>query len=155
MRDHNRGKNELIDEVTGLRKQVADLKQAQLERRRIEDGLRRSEEQLRALLDAAPVGVCLLSDAGTPLVANSRMAGMLGYDSPQELIRLGGSIGVIADEAGRSWLKDRVGDSSAAQTSMAFRRRDGTVVALSALGEKQDAGGAVAVVVVDPSFVPT
>ena len=151
MRDQNRGKNELIDEVTGLRKQVADLKQAQLERRRVEDGLRKSEEQLRSLLDAAPVGVCLLTDAGEPLLANTRMAGLLGYDSPQELVRLGGSIGVIADEAGRSWLKDRTGDSSAAQTAMTFRRRDGTVVAFSALGEKHDAAGAIAVVVVDPS----
>jgi PAS domain S-box-containing protein len=153
MRDQHRGKNELIDEVTGLRKQVADLKQAQLERRRIEDGLRRSEEQLRALLDAAPVGVCLLTQAGEPLLANTRLAGMLGYDSPQELVRLGASLGLIADEAGLSWLKDRAGGAAQGQIAMTFRRRDGQVVALPALGEPHGTGGEVAVVVVDGAMV--
>jgi PAS domain S-box-containing protein len=154
MRDQHRGKNELIDEVTGLRKQVADLKQAQVERRRIEDGLRRSEEQLRALLDAAPVGVCLLNQAGEPLLANVRMAELLGYASPQELVRLGSTLGLIGDDAGRSWLKARAEEAASGQTEMMFRRRDGTLVALPALGEKQEPGCDVAVVVLNRIVAP-
>ena len=153
MRDQHRGKQELIDEVTGLRKQVADLKQAQLERRRIEDGLRRSEEQLRTLLDAAPVGVCLLTPSGEPILANARLAGMLGYESPQELVRLAGSIGLLADEAGRTWLRSCVAEAVPGQTAMTFRCRDGKVVELSALGERHGSGGEVAVVVVDGAVV--
>jgi PAS domain-containing protein len=153
MRDQHRGKHELIDEVTGLRKQVADLKQAQLERRRIEDGLRRAEEQLRALLDAAPVGLCLMTPSGEPILANARLAGMLGYDSPQELVRLGGSLGLIADEAGRSWLRTCAADPVPGQTAMTFRCRDGRVLELSALGGRHGAGGEVAVVVVDGAAI--
>jgi len=149
MRDQHRGKQELIDEVTSLRKQVADLKQVQLERRRIEDGLRRSEEQLRALLDAAPAGLCLMTDSGEPILANARLAGMLGYDSPQELVRLGASLGLVADEAGRSWLRSRGADTMAGHTVMTFRCRDGRVVEFSALGGRHGAGGEVALVVVD------
>lgn len=149
MRDQNRGKHELLDDVTGLRKQVADLKQSQLERRRIEDGLRKSEEELRTLLDAAPVGVCLLTPSGEPLLANTRMARLLGYSSAQELVRLGSALGIIADEEGKSWLREVAGVSYGAQGSVNFRRRDGSPVALPTLGEKDPDGGRVAVVVVE------
>lgn len=149
MRDQHRGKNELIDEVTGLRKQVADLKQAQLERRRIEDGLRRSEELLRTLLDAAPAGLCLLTLSGEPLLANARLAGMLGYDSAQELVRLGGPLGLVAGEAGRAWLESCASGSAHERTAISFRCRDGRLVELPALGERHGSGGEVALLVID------
>jgi PAS domain S-box-containing protein len=137
----------LLDDVTGLRKQVADLKQSQLERRRIEDGLRKSEEELRTLLDSAPVGMCLLNSSGEPILANGRMAKLLGYSSPNELVRLGSTIGVIADEAGKNWIRERAGDPASAQASISFKRLDGSVIELSALGERRDGDGSVAVVV--------
>ena len=56
MRDQHRPKQDLINEVTGLRKQIADLREAMTARRRVEDALRQCEEQLRLLVDAAPVG---------------------------------------------------------------------------------------------------
>ena len=149
MRDQHRGKQELINEVTGLRKQVADLKQAQLERRRIEESLRRSEEMHRTLLNAAPVGVCLLTPVGEPLLANDRLAEMLGYDSAQELVRLGGSLGLIADEAGRTWLQRLGEDAAPGQTAMTLRCRDGRVVALAALAERHGEGREVAVVLIE------
>jgi PAS domain S-box-containing protein len=147
MRDQHRGKNDLMDDVTGLRKQVADLKQSQVERRRIEDGLRRSEEELRTLLDSAPVGVCIFSPEGEPLLANRRMAELLGYATPHELVRLGSSLGVVGDESGRSWLRARASDPTPGRSSLSFRRRDGAVVVLSALGEPVEEGRKVAVAV--------
>lgn len=147
MRDQSRGKHELVDDVTGLRKQVADLKQSQLERRRIEDGLRKSEEELRALLDATPVGVCLFNASGEPLLANLRMARLLGYSSPHELVRLGSAIGVMADDAGKRWVREVAEASFSGRTSLSLKRRDGTLITLDAMGEKSDHGGSVAVVV--------
>ena len=139
-----------MDDVTGLRKQVADLKQSQVERRRVEEGLRKSEEELRTLLDSAPVGVCLFSPEGEPLLANRRMAALLGYDTPQELVRLGGSFGVVADESGRSWLRDRASDPTPARNTLSFRCRDGEMVTLSVLGEPHEGGSKIAVAVVPP-----
>src|SRR3712207_603414 len=97
MRDQHRPKQDLINEVTALRKQVADLKEAMTARRRVEDALRLSEEQLRALADAVPVGLCLLRPNGSPLVANRPFARLLGYDSPAELLRVADVLGVFAN----------------------------------------------------------
>jgi hypothetical protein len=77
-----------------------------------------------------------------------------GLRSPgQELVRLGGSLGLVADEAGRNWLRTCAGDSVPGQTAMMFRCRDGRVVELSALGGRHAAGGEVAVVVVEGAAV--
>src|SRR5215218_522020 len=91
MRDQHRPKQDLINEVTGLRKQIADLREAMTGRRRVEDALRQSEEQLRLLVDSAPVGLCLFRPNGTPVAANRPFARLLGYDSTSELLRKDGT----------------------------------------------------------------
>jgi PAS domain S-box-containing protein len=96
MRDEHRPKQELVHELTGLRKQVLDLKDVITTRRRVEDALRAAEALLRALVDDAPVGLCLFRRDGTLLTANRPFARMLGYESPAELLRVGGVLGVFA-----------------------------------------------------------
>ena len=95
MRDQHRPKQELITEVVGLRKQIADLREAMTARRRVEDALRQSEAQLHALVDSAPVGLCLFKPNGTPINANRPFARLLGYDSVAELLRVGDTLGVF------------------------------------------------------------
>jgi PAS domain S-box-containing protein len=97
MRDEHRPKQELVHELTGLRKQVLDLKDVITTRRRVEDALRAAEALLRTLVDDAPVGLCLFRRDGTLLTANRPFARMLGYESPAELQRVGGVLGVFAD----------------------------------------------------------
>ncbi len=117
MRDLNKGKFHLVDEVGELRKQVADLKQSALERRRIEDGLRRESEQLRALLDSAPVPLCLLTSSRRPLLANQAFARLLGYSGPGELVRVTADLGlVLAEEGGE--VRFRAKDGSALTTAV-------------------------------------
>jgi PAS domain-containing protein len=99
MRDDHRPKQDLIHEMTGLRKQVLDLKEAMTARRRVEDALRDSEAVLRTLTDNAPVGLCLCRRDGTLLATNRPFARMLGYTSPAELQRVGGVLGVFATAA--------------------------------------------------------
>ena len=96
MRDEHRPKQELVHEETGLRKQVLELKDAMNARRRVEDAMRATEELLRSLIDGAPVGLCLFRRDGTLLTANRPFAKMLGYESPAELQRVGGTLGVFA-----------------------------------------------------------
>ena len=85
MRNQHRPKQELCDEVAALRKQVADLKAEMVARRRVEDALRQSDQQLRALSDSAPAGLCLVRPGGTVRAANLPFARLLGYESPAEL----------------------------------------------------------------------
>ena len=95
MREEYRKKRGLVQENTDLRKQVADLKQAALERRRVEDGLRHDRDLLRLLLDEAPHPLCLLAADGAPLLANRPFVELLGYASLGEMIRIGDDLGLL------------------------------------------------------------
>jgi PAS domain S-box-containing protein len=121
MRDEHRPKQELIQEITGLRKQVVDLKEAMTARRRVEDALRTAEALLRNLADGAPVGLGLFSLDGTLLTANRPFARMLGYDSPAELQALAAVFGVFASPEEQS----RTLGSAGAPHEALFRRKDG------------------------------
>ncbi len=128
MRDNHRPKQDLIHEVTGLRKQIVDLKEAMVARRRVEDALREAESRLRALADGAPVGLCLFRRDGTPLTSNAPFARMLGYDSPAELQRIGGVLGVFAtmEEQSRVLGEQKMGYGAGAL----FRHKDGHRICL-------------------------
>jgi PAS domain S-box-containing protein len=124
MRDEHRPKQELIHEVAGLRKQVVDLKDAMTARRRVEDALRDAETLLRSLSDGAPVGLVLFGRDGTLLTANRPFARMLGYDSPAELQRVGGVLGIFSSPEEQSRVlaaATRAGPPSSA----VFRHRSG------------------------------
>jgi PAS domain-containing protein len=124
MRDDHRPKQDLIHEITGLRKQVVDLKDAMTARRRVEDALRSAETLLRAMSDGAPVGLGLFRDDGTLLTANRPFALMLGYDSPAELQALSTVCGVFASlEDQCRALLGSPGPDTAQQA--VFRRKDG------------------------------
>jgi PAS domain S-box-containing protein len=122
MRDDHRPKQELIHEVTGLRKQVLDLKDAMTARRRVEDALRAAQALLHRLIDNAPVGLCLFSRDGTLLTANRPFARMLGYDSPAELQGVGGVLGVFASPEEQA----RTLGSACGPQSAIFRHKSGT-----------------------------
>jgi PAS domain-containing protein len=132
MRDEHRSRQELIHEVTGLRKQIVDLKDAMVARRRVEDALRDAESLLRALVDGAPVGLCLFQNDGTLLSANRPIAHMLGYDTAAELQRVGGALGVFSGPEEQSRVLGAAGGiPSAARAS--FRRKDGGRTCLETL----------------------
>jgi PAS domain-containing protein len=149
MRDQHRPKQDLINEVIGLRKQVADLREAMTTRRRVEDALRQSEEQLRRLVDAAPLSLCLFRQDGTPLAATRPFAALLGYDSTTELLRLGDTLGVFdsREEQGRVLALvergfERVG-------GVVFRRKDGTRQTFGVIGALCNEPRAVVLAVLD------
>ena len=123
MRDEHRPKQELIQEITSLRKQVADLRDSMTARRRVEDALRGTNTLLRDLTDAAPVGLGLFSAEGTLLTANQRFARMLGYQSPAELQSVGAVLGVFAtpEDQARALKQCRPGEALPAL----FRGKDG------------------------------
>lgn len=123
MRDEHRPKQELIHEVTGLRKQVLDLKDAMTARRRVEDALRGAEALLHTLTDNAPVGLCLFRRDGTLLTANRTFARMLGYDSPAELQRVGGILGVFAGPEEQARM---LGPAACRPHGTLFRHKSGT-----------------------------
>jgi PAS domain-containing protein len=125
MRDDHRPKQDLIHEVTGLRKQILDLKDAMVARRRVEDALRDAEAMLRSLTDGAPVGLCLFRRDGTPLTTNCPFARMLGYDSPAELQRIGSVLGMFANREEQARVLGSVGNGKGPVPGALFRSKDG------------------------------
>jgi PAS domain-containing protein len=135
MRDEHRPKQELIHEITGLRKQILDLKDAMTARRRVEDALREAESLLRSLTDNAPVGLCLFRREGALLTANRPFARMLGYESPAELQRVGGVLGVFAS---REEEMRMLGSSSGASQRACFRHKTGSPSQLDVVRARAD-----------------
>ncbi len=97
MRDQHKPKQDLINEVIGLRKQVDDLKTSFTARRRVEDAVRGSDELHRSLLDCLPASVGCLDGSGHLLVGNRALADRLGYDSKSDLIELSHALGLFTD----------------------------------------------------------
>ena len=149
MRDQHRPKQELIDEVAALRKQVADLKAEAVVRRRVEDALRLSEEQLRALADSAPAGLCIVRPGGTVRAANLPFARLLGYESAAELQRLGEVLGIFAgpEELERLLAVAQRGDQR--MSSVLFRRKDGSRQSFNVIGVESPATEGVAMAVLE------
>ena len=134
MRDQHRPKQDLINEVTGLRKQVADLRDAMAARRRVEDALRLSEEQLRMLVDTAPVGLCLFRPNGSPVAANRPFARLLGYDTASELLRVADSLGVFGSREEQGRVLALVERGLERVAGVVFRRKDGARQAYGVIG---------------------
>ena len=149
MRDQHRPKQELIDEVAALRKQVADLKAEAVVRRRVEDALRLSEDQLRALADSAPAGLCIVRPGGTVRAANLPFARLLGYESAAELQRLGEVLGIFAgpEELERLLAVAQRGDQR--MSSVLFRRKDGSRQSFNVIGVESPATEGVAIAVLE------
>lgn len=100
---HSGSKKAPSDEIVSLRKQVADLKESALARRRVEDALRDAEMLHRATLDEAPAGIVRLDSSGRVLYANLAFVKTLGYESRQDFNTIGALRGVFlnAEEARR------------------------------------------------------
>ena len=146
MRDDHRPKQELIHEITGLRKQVVDLREAMTARRRVEDALRAAEALLRSLTDGAPIGLCLFRPDGTLLTANRPFARMLGYESPAELQALSTVFGVFAspEEQSRALTFRKATDPV---RDARFRRKDGCRQSHAVLAADYPEGEAVTLAV--------
>lgn len=134
MPDQHRPKQDLINELIGLRKQVVDLKGAMADRRRVEDSLRYSEAQLRTLADGSPVGLCLLRQDGIVTVANRPFATMLGYSSAAELISVGNVLGVFATSEEAARLVQAVAAASQGSREALFRDKGGGLHACRVVG---------------------
>ena len=90
-------------------------------RLRDEEALRRSESSYQALVEQASYGIYRSTTAGRFLMVNPALVAMLGYDSPEELMRLDMTREVYADSMDRS----RLIRDHPAQAEVVWKRRDG------------------------------
>lgn len=95
MRDEDKSKGELIEEVKHLRKLVNQLliedatgappNQSQMENKKLVEELRQSEERWLALLNKTPVGVCFTNEEGFLDAVNPAYCEIYGYTTEELL----------------------------------------------------------------------
>lgn len=135
MRDQHKPKEQLVNEVSNLRKQVDDLKAAAASRRRVEDALRESEARLRSLMDAAPTGIGRLEASGALLLANPALARLLGYATPAEALALTRVLGLFLTRDEERRVRERlVAEDEASEVEAQLRRKDGSSIVVRLVG---------------------
>jgi hypothetical protein len=114
------------------------------ERNRAEAALRRSEADLRGLIDRAVFGIFRSAPDGRLLMVNRALVEMLGYDSPEELLSMESAILYQHPEE-----RSRLPELYAARdyfkgVEVSWKRKDGTPVTVRLSGKPvHDAGGKV------------
>jgi PAS domain S-box-containing protein len=86
MNDHKKSKNQLLQELEGLRERAAGVKETEAKYRSAQKTLKESEERYRALVDSSPVGIWNINPDGTTIYLNPAMCAMLELENPEELI---------------------------------------------------------------------
>jgi rsbT co-antagonist protein RsbR len=73
-------------EVAALRQRVAELEQNEERLRQTEQDLRQNQELLNGLLDNSPAAIFIKDTEGRVVVANKKLAWLLQFESPQDII---------------------------------------------------------------------
>ncbi len=98
------------------------------ERKRAEEALRQSEQKYRDIFDFATVGIYQARHDGSLLTANAPLAEMLGYDSPEELMRKRlGEIAMDPEEA-RAIISQAAPAEKELRQEVRWRKKDGTPI---------------------------
>ena len=89
--------------------------------------LRRSEAELQGLIERAPVGIYRSTPDGRLLMANSALAGMLGYDSVRDLLGVSNLAALYQRVDERSQLVEHFGARDDFKgVEVGWKRKDGT-----------------------------
>ena len=122
MRDDQKTKKELLQEIDVLRRSVAEPKQ-------VEAGLGQSERQFKELVENLPLGIYRTTPAGHVIMANPVLVRMLGYSSFEELAQRN-----LEDEGyepgySRAKFKERIEkEGRVVGLESAWVKRDGTTL---------------------------
>ncbi len=115
------------------------------ERRRAEEAVRRSEAELRALVDHAVFGIYRSSREGRLLMANRALVKMLGYDSVEELLALDMASALYQQPEERARLLELYASRDFTGVEVGWRRKDGTPITVRLSGRPvREPGGALA-----------
>jgi len=106
------------------------------ERTRVNEELRRSEEQHRSLIERAPFGICRISAQGRFLLVNPALVKMLGYESAPDLMALDVATQVYEDPAERARIISTLAQDKPKQPPVETRwkRRDGRIITVRLSG---------------------
>ncbi|MCZ7399549.1 MAG: PAS domain-containing sensor histidine kinase [Candidatus Methanoperedens sp.] len=85
VKDKEKTKQQLINELAELRRRIAELEKSEKGRKRAENALKESEERYRSLVEFSPYGIAIHSE-GKLVYMNLAGAKILGTENPDELV---------------------------------------------------------------------
>jgi PAS domain S-box-containing protein len=87
MKDSSRTKQELIEELSILKKKIKKLQLSESDHKQTEEALRESEENFRHFLDDSPLGMRISTSEAETIYVNQAALNIYGYDSIEEMKR--------------------------------------------------------------------
>jgi PAS domain S-box-containing protein len=97
MRTSEKTREQIMRELSRVKRKAAQLKQLELERKRVSEALRQSETMFRKITEKSMVGVYLIQDDVFCYV-NPKMAGIFGYEVRQMVNNHGPEHVVLAED---------------------------------------------------------
>jgi len=142
---------ELEQRLRELKEKAVGGKQAETERKGIEEALKNSEEKYRNLFETAMVGLYRTRfENGQVLAANQAFADIYDYDSPDQLIAEFKTSEHYADPARRQKLLDLLkSNGKVDQFEILTIRRDGTIFPISVSAILYPESGVIEGVIID------
>ena len=112
------------------------------ERKLIEDALYESEKMYRSIFDSAPVGIYQSTVEGKIIKANNALAKLLGYNSPDELIRINISEIYFEKKDRQNLINEFEPTGSVSDREVQWKKKDGTIIwiQLNAFAVKDELG---------------
>ena len=88
MKDEDKTKKQLLDELIRMRRRMAELEEAEKQRKQVEEARQQSESKYRKLFDQATDGIMMMPVGGTNFTVNESFAKLHGYGSPKDMEHL-------------------------------------------------------------------
>ena len=136
-------KEQLIDEMAGLRQRIAELEILETKRKQAEEALRKSEEKYRSMVNNVKLGIfrSTTEPYGRFLEANPAMGKITGY-SREELLQMNVCDLYVRPEERESVLKEISSNIGKTTRELRFRKKDGTEIVVSdtKVAVRDDAG---------------
>ncbi len=145
MKDEEKTKDQLVNELTELRQRIAELQKSEAECKRAEEALRQSEEKYKTLTENVNVGVYrnTVGPKGKFMEANPAIVRMFGYESKNEFLSIDVANLYQNPEDRKKFNEKMLRDGFVKNEELRLKRKDetpfyGSVSAVAVKDEKGD-----------------
>jgi len=131
MKNENKTKEQLIQELVKMRKKIADLEEITIEGKRVKTELKESEKKYKDLVEETPIGIANIGITGKIIYINKRLEKISGYSREEVAGKGVFNLGLFSNEMLKI-LKERLkvrfrlgGGSVRLRREIHFKRKDG------------------------------
>jgi PAS domain S-box-containing protein len=130
MKDEDKTKEQLIDELLQLRQRITELEKSETKRKEAAEALRDSDEKYRTLVENVNIGVYrnTAGPHGHFIQANPAIAKMFGYDSVDEFMKVRVSDLYQNSEERKLFVEEMLQKGFVKNKELCLRKKDGAPI---------------------------